>query len=110
MQSTDMNVRDASEKISEMSDVNDILIFIAGDERKTVIDAADKKIAELRGPKQGEQTDSITRPAADFKDGIQATKAVDPSLNPGTLESLNPRTYVTCEDVLKRLRAKGVKI
>jgi hypothetical protein len=110
MQSTDMNTRDASEKISEMTNINDITIFIAGDERKTVIDAADKKIAELRGPKQGEQADPITRPAADFKDGIQATKDAGSPLNPGTLESLNPRSYVTCEDVLKRLRAKGVKI
>jgi len=109
MQSTDMNVRDASEKISEMTNINDITIFIAGDERKTVIDVADRKIAELRGPKQGEQTDSITQPASDFKDGIQATKDSGP-LNPVPLESLNPRTYVTCEDVLKLLRAKGVKI
>jgi hypothetical protein len=33
MQSTDMNVKDASEKISEMTNINDITIFIAGDER-----------------------------------------------------------------------------
>jgi len=109
MQSTDMNVRDASEKISEMTHINDIIIFIAGDERKTVIDAADKKISELRGPKQGEQTDSLTNPVSDFKDGIQATKDAGP-LNPGILDPSNPKSYVTCEDVLKRLREKGVKI
>jgi hypothetical protein len=98
-----MNVKDALEKISEMTNVNDILIFIAGDERKTVIDAAEKNIAELRSPKQGEQA------ASDFKEGGQATKDADP-LNPVPIESLHPRTYITCEDVLKRLRAEGVKI
>lgn len=101
MNSIGMNLRAVSEKISEMTNVNDITIFIAGDERKTVIDAADKKIAELRGLKQGEQTDSITQTSSDFKEGIQATKDSEP---------LNPRTYITCEDVLKRLRAEGVKI
>lgn len=92
-ESTDMNVKDALARITEMNDPVAIQIFVTGDERKTVLDVAHKRVQELRGAKQGEQTGAITQPAADFKEGVQGTKG-----------------YVTCEDVLEKLRAKGMKI
>ena len=91
--STDFNTKDGPEFISVMKDEAEILAFIEGDERKTVIDAANKKIAELRGPKQGEQTGPITQKTAEFKGGVEGTKS-----------------FVTCEDVLKKMRAQGKEI
>ena len=47
MKSTEMNVRDAQVKVAEMTDPEEIRSFISGDERKTVIDAAHKRIIEM---------------------------------------------------------------
>ena len=90
MKSVDFNTKIASEKIAEITTEEKILAFIEGDDRKTVADAALKKLNELNGPKQGEQTGPITKDADDFKKGIQKTKS-----------------FVTCEDVLEKMRAKG---
>lgn len=92
--STDINAKDAAIKVIEMESVDDILAYIEGDERKVVLGAADKWLRELghEGLKQGE-TGAITQEAGDFKEGVQATK-----------------DYVTGEDVLRKLRAKGTKI
>lgn len=92
MKSVDFNTKDAPEKIADMLTEEEILAFIEGDERKTVIDAANKKIAELRGPKQGEDTGAITKNTADFKEGIQKTKGV-----------------ITCEDILEMRREQGLE-
>lgn len=102
MKSTDFNTKDAPDKIREMTTEEEILAFIEGDERKTVTDAANKKILELRGHKQGEQTGPITKDAADFKEGIQKTKAIS--------DEPSARNYVTCEDVLKKMRDQGKEI
>lgn len=94
MKSTDFNTKDAPEKIAEMTTGEEILAFIDGDERKTVTDAAQKKIAELRGPKQGQETDAMTKKTSDFKgSGVEGAKG-----------------YVTCEDVLESMRKKGRQI
>jgi len=71
MKSTEMNVRDAQIKIAEMTDPEEIRSFISGDERKTVIDAAHKRIIEMMGKpasggKAGE-TGPITETKADMK-------------------------------------------
>jgi len=112
MKSTDFNTKDGPAAILVMTTEDEILAFIAGDERKTVIDAANKKIAELRGPKQGEQASPMTKDASDFKEGIQKTKAVDrnPVSATDTEDGHGKRTVVTCEDVLKKMRDQGKKI
>jgi histone H3/H4 len=112
MKSVDFNTKNAPEKITEMTTEEEILAFIEGDERKTVIDAANKKIAELRGPKQGEQTDPITKDAADFKEGIQKTKAVHDSRltnHESRITNHASRSFISCEDVLKSMREKGIE-
>ncbi len=91
MKSIDLNVKDAQIKIAELSTAEEIQSFIEGDDRKTVTDAAEKRIHELKGPKQGE-TGKITKDAGDFKEGIQKTKSV-----------------ITCGDVLASLRGKGLE-
>ena len=101
MQSMDYNTKNAAEKISEMEDPALIASFISGDERKTVIDAADKRISDLRGPKEGEQTTPMTEKGGGFKGGISGAKSA---------EELPPRDYVTCEDVLSSIRGKGGRI
>jgi len=93
MKSNDMNVKDAQIKIAEMISAEEINAFIAGDERKTVLDAAAAKIKELAGLKQGEQAGPITKDTHDFKDGVQKTKS-----------------FVTCEDVIDKMRKEGKKI
>jgi hypothetical protein len=92
MPSLDMNVRDAAIKISEMASAEEINAFIEGDERKTVLDAAGAKMKELTS-KQGEVKETITKDTHDFREGVQKTK-----------------NYITGEDVINNLRAKGVKI
>lgn len=114
MKSTDYNTKDGPEFIVAMTTVEEILAFIEGDERKTVIDAANKRIAEIRGPKQGEQNDPITQKTSDFKaSGVEGTKSDSSSLTTDH-SSLSfphsPRSYVTCEDVLENMRAKGKNI
>ena len=49
--------------------------------------------AKKKKPKQGEVKDAITKDAADFKEGVQKTKS-----------------YVTCEDVIEKMRKEGKKI
>ncbi|OGO13273.1 MAG: hypothetical protein A2Y53_00885 [Chloroflexi bacterium RBG_16_47_49] len=93
MPSKDLNIKDAQIKIAEMTSAEEINAFIVGDERKTVLDAAETKIKELKGLKQGEQADAITKDSHDFKEGIQKTKS-----------------FVTCEDVIEKMRKEGRKI
>jgi len=91
--SNDYSADDAIRRIEKMVLEADLLTFISGEERKTVVAAAEVRLAELR-PKQGEQKDPITQERTDFKgSGVQGTKS-----------------YVTCEDVIKTMRGKGVKI
>ena len=117
MKSTEMNVRAVQIKIAEMMDSEEIRSFISGDERKTVIDAAHKRIIEMMGKpasvgKAGE-TGPITGTKSDFKEGVQRTKCDDqnpPSDSPltkGGDRGVMEKFYITCEDVLKNLRVKG---
>lgn len=78
-----------------MKTSGEISAFIEGDNRKTVINAADERRKALppSQPKEGEVKGPITKDADDFKGGIQKTKS-----------------HVTCEDVLKKMRAEGKKI
>jgi len=103
MKSTEMNVRDAQITIAEMMDPEEIRSFISGDERKTVIDAAHKRIIEMMG-KPGE-TGPITETKSDFKDGVQGVKSDTPHSGIRI-----PKSYVTCENVLKNLRIKAYKV
>ena len=112
MKSTDFNTKDAPEKIAEMTTEEEILAFIDGDERKTVTDAAQKKIAELRGPKQGEDG-PITKKTSDFKAGVEGTKDVNRDSDPLSVtdtENGHGKRVVTCEDVLESMRKKGRQI
>jgi hypothetical protein len=104
----EMNVRNAQIKIAEMTEPEGIRSFVSGDERKTVIDAAHKRIIELIG-KSGE-TGPITEARNDFKVGVQGVKSTDNT--DGEVPEPIPvaKSYVTCEDALKNLRAKGYKV
>ncbi|MEW6115654.1 MAG: hypothetical protein AB1553_01980 [Nitrospirota bacterium] len=90
--SKEMKGEEALAEIKNMKNPDFIRAFIEGDTRKTVTDAAEAAIKRLTQPKDGE-VDKITEETADFKDGIQATKS-----------------YVTCEDVIKKMREEGVAI
>jgi hypothetical protein len=70
-----------------MTDPEEICSFISGEERKTVIDAAHKRITQMMD-KAGD-TGPVTETKADFEEGFQKMK-----------------DYITCEDVLKNLRVK----
>lgn len=87
---------EAIERIREMTSEDEVLAFIEGDERKTVNHEAKEWIEKLRkiSPKEGQVAGKITDDTKDFKGpGVQGKK-----------------NYVTCEDVIKSLRGKGVKI
>jgi hypothetical protein len=83
-----------------MTDPEEICSSISGDERKTVIDTAHKRIIEMMG-KAGE-TEPITETKADFKKGFKRTKCEDqpplpiPPLLRGETEGLwrNPASPV----------------
>jgi hypothetical protein len=90
--SNDYSAEEAIRRIEKMEIEKELLTFTAGEERKTVVAAAETRLAELR-PKQGEQKGPITQETSDFKEGIQGAK-----------------NYVTCEDVIKKMREQGKKI
>ena len=90
--STEVSATDALIKICELTSPEEVLAFIDGDDRKTVTSAAEKRLGELNGKKEG-QTGTITKTAADFKKGVQKTKS-----------------YITCEDVLKKQRDEGEEV
>jgi hypothetical protein len=89
MKSADFNTKEAPIKIWELMTKEEVQSFIEGDERKTVIDAAAKRIKELT-PKEG-QDERMTKDSDGFKKDIQREK-------------------VTGNDVLANLRAKGYRI
>ena len=90
MKSRDLNAKDAVRQIAGIATDEEISEFMEGEDRKSVIECAQKRLQELQ-PKQG-QTDEMTRQSADFKQGLQRTKCL------------------TCEDVIKDLRQRGKKI
>lgn len=77
MSSTDHNVKNATAKINELKTVEEVFNFVAGDERKTVQEAATIQIDILKAksqpsngdnlPKQGE-VNKITNTKQEFKD------------------------------------------
>ncbi|NOZ68006.1 MAG: hypothetical protein GXP46_01855 [Deferribacteres bacterium] len=100
MKSRDMKAEDAKIKILELTTPDEILFFIEGDNRKGVITTADERLKELghNGLKHG-QTAKFTDTEKDFKgSGVEGKKEAE------------EKDHVTCEDVIERLRAKGVKI
>jgi hypothetical protein len=104
--STTMTAQEAIEEISKMKNPEEISAFIENEDRKTVINAADERRKALTpSSKDGEVKGPITRDTQDFKDGVQKTKDADPkSRVPSS------RSYVTCDDVIKKMRAEGKKI
>lgn len=52
--SIEVNVKEAVEKIRSLPSPEEVSAFVQGDERKTVVDAAQARIKELQAPKQGE--------------------------------------------------------
>jgi hypothetical protein len=95
MKSTTMTAQEAIEAIGAMKSQEEISSFIEGEDRKTVINAAEERRKALppSQPKEGEVKGPITQRTSDFKGGVQGAK-----------------TYVTCDDVLKAMRSKGKKI
>jgi hypothetical protein len=96
-QSTEFNTKDASDMIREMTAIDYVEAFISGDDRKTIIEVAEKRKSDLRflgeKPKEGETKGPITQPVDSFKTGVQATKS-----------------SISGEDIVAILRAKGHKI
>ena len=90
MRSRDLNAKDAMRQIAVIATDEELSEFMAGEDRKSVIEYAEKRLLELQ-PKAG-RTDEMTKPSADFKQGLQRTKCI------------------TCEDVIKDLRQRGKKI
>jgi len=93
--SVDMKADDAKIAILELDTPDEVLAFIDGEDRKTVLKIADERLKELGhdGLKDGQDT-KITDDSKDFKGpGVEGKK-----------------DYVSGEDVLRQLRAKGVKI
>lgn len=114
--SKDLTPQDAAIKIMEFTSADEITAFTDGETRRSVIKTAEARTKEIATaaprndkPKDGDQSGPITQKTADFKDGIQATKGADPS-NPRTLDPSPPRSYVTCEDVIEKMRKAGKKI
>lgn len=93
MKSTEVNITQAKAALLELNTFEDITAYIEGEERKTVIEAADKRLKNIMAPKQGEQAEPITKTTDDFKTGVQKTKS-----------------YITCEDVLVNLRENGYRV
>ena len=117
--SNDYRAEDAISRIGTMKNIEEIKNFIEGEERKTVVSAAEARIKELSdaSQKQGEQKEPITQRTDDFKEGIQRTKSGIGDQGLGVSEETNPqppvaipRSYVTCEDVIKKMREQGKKI
>lgn len=106
MKSIEMNVIKAMAKIKGMDSIDEINVFIDGDERKTVIDTASRRIFEIKGLKQGELSGTITQMTSDFKEGFQGTKSETSDIKPQTSD----KSYITGEDVVRGLREKGVLI
>lgn len=95
--SEELTVIEARDRIKELNSEEEILEFVDGDGRIGVIRAVNKRLSELSDsrPKQGQVT-KFTDSSRDFK-------------GPG-VEGKKEKGYVTCEDVIKTLRQKGVKI
>jgi hypothetical protein len=94
MLSKTMKADEAITSIQGMQTEAEILAFIEGENRKTVITAADERRKTLPlSSKQGEMKGSITQDSPDFKEGVQKTKS-----------------HVTCEDVIETMRMAGKKI
>jgi hypothetical protein len=96
--SKDVSIREAQERLPQMETAEEVLSFIEGEERKTVLRPADARLKELgheglKLPSKQGETDAVTEEAADFREGVQKEKA-----------------HVTCEDVLRKMRAEGKKI
>jgi hypothetical protein len=93
--STTMKAEEAIALLQGFQTEAEILAFIAGEDRKTVINAAEdrRKALPPSKPKAGEVKGPITQDTSDFKEGVQKTKS-----------------YVTCEDVVDKMRKAGKKI
>jgi hypothetical protein len=104
--STTMTAQEAIEAIGAMKSQEEISSFIEGEDRKTVINAAEERRKALPpSSKGGEVKGPITQDAADFKEGVQRTKSTDVGAGP-----VPARSCVTGEDVIKKMRAEGKKI
>jgi hypothetical protein len=99
IKSTDLKADEAIQMVGALLTADEVSDFIGGEKRKTVIDAAEERLKALvilpgaassAPTKQGEQAGPITQSTSDFKAGVQRTKS-----------------YVTCEDVLERMRSEG---
>lgn len=101
--SKDLSILDAKRILDSFDDSRDIILFIEEDPRKGVISFASAKIKELneKALKQG-QTDRITETAT--------ATGLDKEFKGSGIEGKKEKDYVTCEDVIKTMRAKGVKI
>lgn len=129
MKSKNMNEVDSIKRIKKINSIEKIDSFIEGDDRTSILDAAEKQKKRLNGsnssngsiesaPKQGEQPGPITQKTSDFKEGIEGTKKAgigDQELGVGKETNPQPpttdtRSYITGEDVIKTLREKGKKI
>ena len=130
---------DVLNELLAMATEKDIRDFIKGDDRDSVMDAAMARINELlqkAQPKQGEQPGPITQQTSEFKSsGVEGTKVITgddviDSLDEAaekkasaiaeqdeaedarkeTEAAAKEKTYITGEDVIRSLRAKGHRI
>lgn len=101
-----------------------ILTYIEGDDRKTVLEAADSKLKELgheglklppinvkpsEGAKQGE-VGKITETQPARSGGIEGAKDAVPDKSDEPPEPVEEKRVVTGQDVVDRLRKQGHKI
>jgi hypothetical protein len=133
--SRDLKADEAISMFDALATIGEVDAFIEGDERKTVINAAEERRKALTPsmPKGGEVKGPITEEASDFKAGIQRTKdfvtggdiiggidkvdlkksealALEASARAEKSVQTKPEGVVTCEDVLRKMRAEGKEI
>ncbi len=75
----------AENAIKAIEDPKELQMFIKGEQREGLLDVAAFRLNVLKNQtKQGEQPGPITQPTADFKTGIQGTKAETTEARPVT--------------------------